>query len=144
MSRNSAAAPRKDPKTGTWYFIVDIGTGPDGQRRQAKRRGFSTKKEAQEALDDLRKSLRTATYVPPKRQTVKEFLEVDWLPAVRRQLAPSTWESYTAMSSCTSPHGSAASNSATSTEPHSTGSTPTCSTAAGNSAISPLGSSRAP
>jgi integrase len=94
MSRNSAAAPRKDPNTGTWYFIVDIGTGTDGRRRQAKRRGFSTKREAQEALDDLRKSLRTATYVPPKRQTVKEFLEDDWLPAVRRQLAASTWESY--------------------------------------------------
>ncbi len=64
MSRNSAAAPRKDPKNGTWYFMVDIGTGPDGQRRQAKRRGFSTKKAAQEALDDLRKSLRAASYAP--------------------------------------------------------------------------------
>ena len=32
--------------------------------------------------------------LPPKGQTVKEFLEEDWLPAVRRQLAASTWESY--------------------------------------------------
>ncbi|MGH9119126.1 MAG: tyrosine-type recombinase/integrase [Acidimicrobiales bacterium] len=30
----------------------------------------------------------------PARQTVAEFLRNDWLPAVRRQLAQSTWESY--------------------------------------------------
>ena len=98
-NRNSAAVPRKDPATGTWYFVVDLGPGPgkDGklrQRRQAYRRGFPTKKTAQDALDELRRSLKTATYVAPKRQTVAEFLEEDWLPAVRRQLAASTWESY--------------------------------------------------
>lgn len=93
-TRSTSAGPRKDPATGTWWFIVDIGVGPDGKRRQAKRRGFRTKADAQEALDELRRSLRTSTYVAPTRQTVKEFLEGDWLPAVRRQLAESTWESY--------------------------------------------------
>ncbi len=47
MTRHQTAAPRKDPKTGSWYFIVDIGTGADGKRRQARRRGFETKKAAQ-------------------------------------------------------------------------------------------------
>ncbi len=94
MSRNSTAAPRKDLATGTWWFVVDIGEGPNGQRRQTKRRGFRTRKAAQEELDHIRGSLRSSTYVTPKRQTVREFLESDWLPALRSTLATSTWESY--------------------------------------------------
>ena len=92
MSRN--AAPRKDPKSGTWWFVVDLPLGPDGRRAQARRRGFRTKAEAQAALDDLRVAGRHGTYVAPARQTVAEFLEHDWLPVARRELADSTWESY--------------------------------------------------
>ena len=88
------AGPRKNPTNGTWWFIVDLAPGPDGRRRQAKRRGFKTKGEAQAELDELRVKSRQGTYVAPARQTVKQFLRDDWLPAVRRQLAESTWESY--------------------------------------------------
>ncbi len=56
-----SAAPRKDETTGTWWFVVDLGPGPDGKRRQARRRGFPTKKAAQEELDRLRvRALRAA------------------------------------------------------------------------------------
>ncbi len=92
MTRSSA--PRKDPANGTWWFVVDIASGKDGRRQQVKRRGFRTKAEAVAAMDELRAAARQGTFVTPHRQTVKEFLELDWLPAVRRQLAPSTWESY--------------------------------------------------
>jgi integrase len=92
--RAPSAAPRKDATTGKWYFIVDGGTGQDGKRRQVKRRGFATKAAAQEELDKVRGEARTATYVAPKRQSVREYLEKDWLPAVRRELADSTFESY--------------------------------------------------
>lgn len=92
MTRNPA--PRKDPSNGTWWFVVDISSGKDGRRQQAKRRGFHTKAEAQAVMDELRVAARQGTFVTPQRQTVKEFLEHDWLPAVRRQLAASTWESY--------------------------------------------------
>ncbi len=91
--RASSAAPKRGPD-GRWSFVVDLGPGPDGKRRQAKRRGFVTKKAAQEELDKLRRSVTTATYVAPKRQTLGAFLTDDWLPAVRRELAASTWESY--------------------------------------------------
>lgn len=90
----SSAAPRRDSKTGTWWFVVDLPLGPDGRRRQAKRRGFRTKAEAQRALDELRVARRQGTYVAPLRQTLEEFLTTDWLPAVKRELAESTWESY--------------------------------------------------
>ena len=92
--RAASAAPQKDEVTGTWWFVVDLPPGPDGQRRQAKRRGFPTRKAAQEELDRLRHSVTPNTYVPPKRQTLSEYLTDDWLPAVRRELAASTWESY--------------------------------------------------
>ncbi|HLX87464.1 MAG TPA: tyrosine-type recombinase/integrase [Acidimicrobiales bacterium] len=93
-NRAASAAPRKDEATGTWWFVCDLPPGPEGQRRQAKRRGFPTKKSAQEELDRLRNRVATATYVAPKRQTLAEYLTADWLPALRRELAASTWESY--------------------------------------------------
>jgi integrase len=91
----SSAAPKKDPKSGTWWFVVDLPARGDGHRRQVKRRGFRTKAEAQAALDDLRVSSRRGTYVAPARQPLGEFLTKDWLPAIRATVEPSTHESYT-------------------------------------------------
>ncbi len=62
--RAGSAAPKKDETTGAWWFIVDLGQGADGKRRQARRRGFPTKKAAQEELDKLRRAVTTSTYVP--------------------------------------------------------------------------------
>ncbi len=73
MSRT--AAPRKDESNGTWWFVVDLTPGPDGQRRQAKRRGFTTKRAAQEAIDRLRVDSREGTHVAIDRMTVGEYLE---------------------------------------------------------------------
>lgn len=88
------SAPRKDPKAGTWWFVVDLGIGGDGKRRQAKRRGFATKAEAQAELDELRVSVRKGTYIPPVRQTFGDYLTNDWLPAIRSTIEKSTYESY--------------------------------------------------
>ena len=91
--RNSSAAPRKDPKNGTWFFIVDLGRGPDGRRQQAKRRGFPTKKLAQEALDKVRRDVTTKVYVAPAQQTLAEYLE-KWLDGLTTRLRPSTVDGY--------------------------------------------------
>ncbi len=93
-STSTQAGPRKDETTGTWWFVVDLGPGPDGKRQQARRRGFATKRAAMEAMDRLRVSSRERTYVAPKRQTLGAFLLEDWLPAKRSTLGASTWESY--------------------------------------------------
>ena len=37
--RAASAAPQKDEVTGTWWFVVDLPPGPDGQRRQVRRTG---------------------------------------------------------------------------------------------------------
>lgn len=94
MGRQNTAAPRKHDETGTWWFVVDLPPGSNGGRRQARRRGFATKKAAQEALDELRNSSRQGTFVAPAKTTLSEYLTAEWLPAVRRELADSTYESY--------------------------------------------------
>ncbi len=78
-----SATPLRDPKSGTWWFVVDLPAGGDGGRRQAKRRGFRTKTDAQAALDELRAGVRKGTYIAPVRQTLGQFLLDDWLPAIR-------------------------------------------------------------
>jgi integrase len=75
-----------------WFFVVDVGT-INGRRRQAHRRGFSTKRAAQEELNRLRVAVTERTYVPPKRQTFTEFAE-EWLAAMKMSLEDSTWASY--------------------------------------------------
>ena len=81
--RAASVAPKKNPKTGLWEFVVDIGPGPDRNgiwraRRQAKRRGFPTKREAQEALDDLRVDVRRGTHVSLSSETFEMWLD-GWL-----------------------------------------------------------------
>jgi integrase len=94
VNRNSAAAPRKDPKTGKWFFVVDVGYAPDGKRRQVFRRGFTTKKQAQEELDRVRRQGRQKRYVPPAKLTVKEYLE-QWVAGLPTTgLRPSTIDGY--------------------------------------------------
>jgi integrase len=89
-----SAGPHKDELTGTWAFVCDLGPGPNGKRRQARRRGFKTKREAQEALDRLRVSARDGTFVEPSKITLAAWLErwCDGLATLGR--APGTIESY--------------------------------------------------
>lgn len=98
MTRQRSTAPTQEPN-GTWSFIVDLGPGVDAdgkwrERRQARRRGFPTRKAAQREMDDLKVTAREGTFVPPTRQTVREYLETEWLPAVRRRLTEGTFDSY--------------------------------------------------
>jgi hypothetical protein len=80
--------------TGTWFFVVDVGSGPDGKRRQVFRRGFLTKKQAQEELDKVRRQGRANRYVPPAKLTVKEYLE-QWVAGLPTSgLRPSTIDGY--------------------------------------------------
>ena len=77
---------------GSWYLVVDIGHGAD--RRQTRRRGFASKREAQAQLTKILGTLDQGTYVAPKRATVAEFLQQTWLPAIEHTIKPGTFESY--------------------------------------------------
>jgi integrase len=78
---------------GTWYFVVDV-TQPGGERRQTRRRGFATRRDAQRELTRVLASVDDRAYVEPKRQTLATFLTETWLPAVQHTIKPSTFESY--------------------------------------------------
>jgi len=93
--RNKSAVPVRDPKTGTWGFVVDIGRDPaTGRRRQVRRRGLETKREAQTELDAIRQAGRTNTYVPNSPETMREYL-TGWLETIEPTIKPSTHYSYT-------------------------------------------------
>lgn len=54
---NVSNGPRKDEVRGTWYFVFNsTHPNPDGSRRQVKRRGFTSKKAAQAAMDQERRT----------------------------------------------------------------------------------------
>lgn len=91
--RSATAAPFKNPKTGRWDFVCDVGVGLDGRRKQARRGGFPTKRAAQEALNKLRREVDTRSFVPPAQQTFREYLD-RWLEGLPLRLRPSTVDGY--------------------------------------------------
>jgi integrase len=84
----------KQSANGSWYFVVD--TTPLGslQRMQTRRRGFASRRAAQSALTKTLRELGDQTYVAPQRQSLGDYLQVTWLPAIRSTVRPSTYDSY--------------------------------------------------
>ncbi|PEB46347.1 hypothetical protein CON34_22085 [Bacillus thuringiensis] len=67
---------KKDKKTGKYFYIVDVGIDPlTGKRKQKKKRGFTTKKEAENALTKLLSEVHTGAYVEPSKLLYSEYLE---------------------------------------------------------------------
>lgn len=65
-------------RTGsTWGYVVDIGR-VDGRRRQVRKRGFRTRKDAQHALNDALVELQRGAFVRPRKLTLAAYLD-DWL-----------------------------------------------------------------
>lgn len=68
----------KDKKTGKYFYIVNIGIDIDpltDRRKQKKKRGFTTKKEAENALTKLLSEVHTGTYVELSKLLYDEYLE---------------------------------------------------------------------
>jgi integrase len=63
---------KQDKQRGTWYFVVDLPTAEG--RRQVKRRGFATKRDATAALDELRGNVREGTFVEPSKLSLDAYL----------------------------------------------------------------------
>jgi integrase len=80
------ACPRlkSDPKHGTWGYYLSAGADPKtNQRRQFRRTGFSTKREAASAVAELKTKLDRGTYVKPTARTLGEYA-TEWLPRRER------------------------------------------------------------
>lgn len=91
MSRGGSL--RQDPESGLWSFVVDV--SPLGApRKQVRRRGFKTKREAQQALTEVLHTLGAGTFVQPSELTVARFV-ADWLESLEvAGRAPATIASY--------------------------------------------------
>lgn len=84
---------KRDPKRGTWFFVLDV-PSTDGRRRQVRRRGFKTRTEAENARAALVSDLSRGAFHRPSKVTVQDFLLNEWLPAKRSSLRPSTHMAY--------------------------------------------------
>jgi integrase len=86
---------KRDPKYGTWGFVVDL-PSPDGKRRQVRRRGFPTSKVANDALHEMLEASRAGLPVEARGgMTVGDYLTGRWLPSLPGQdLRPTTIDSY--------------------------------------------------
>lgn len=80
--------------TTTWYVVVDRGRDRNGKRRQKWHGGYRTRKEAEAAQAKIVTEINSGTYVSPTGVTLEAFLVNEWLPGVRSQLKPTTWDSY--------------------------------------------------
>jgi hypothetical protein len=78
--------------TVRYRLVVDVARGADGKRRQVTHT-YATKKEAQNALANIRVESSTGRYVKPGKTTLGEYLD-RWLPASSRGLEPGTVRSY--------------------------------------------------
>lgn len=79
--------------SGLWSFVVDV-RGGDEKRRQLRRRGFKTKKAAQEALTAVLGDMHRGSFVRPTKTLFGDYLR-EWLkglPSSGRR--PSTIDSY--------------------------------------------------
>jgi len=81
-------------ETVRWYVVVELGRPADGRRRQKWHGGFRTRKEAEVARAKLVGDLHAGTYHEPSRMTLREWVIDNWLPTIRTQVKPSTFESY--------------------------------------------------
>ncbi|HLS10431.1 site-specific integrase [Lentibacillus sp.] len=82
-------------KRGNKYsFILDIGKDPVTKKRKQKRvSGFTSKKKAQKAMNEMIADLQRGTYIEPSSETLDEYLD-RWLQHKKTRVSPSTYEFY--------------------------------------------------
>ena len=87
------ASVRKDQARGTWLYVVDLSPGPDGKRRQKWKRGFPTKKAAQEAMNEVVGRIHRGTWLDPGKRSFSDYLE-EWIEGLAASRENSTVENY--------------------------------------------------
>ncbi len=81
-------------QTVNWYVVVDLGRDPAGNRRQKWHGAFRTRKAAEVARAKIVGGLHDGTYSEPTRLTLSEWVTDQWLPTIKSQVKPSTFDSY--------------------------------------------------
>lgn len=84
---------KKDNKNGTYYFVISAGFTSEGKRRQIKRTGFRTQKEAKEKYLQIQNELQQEAFVDPNSVAFGTFLE-KWKKRKQSQIEESTFKRY--------------------------------------------------
>ncbi|MCY8144339.1 tyrosine-type recombinase/integrase [Bacillus haynesii] len=86
----------KNNKGYTWSFTLDLGRDPStGKRKQITRRGFETKKEAEQVAATITHEIEKETFIREKDILFKDFI-TDFLELVAKSsVKPSTFSGYT-------------------------------------------------
>jgi len=83
---------RKD--NNKWLFVIELGKDENGKRRQIMRRGFKTKKEAEEAYNKAKYEIQQqGKCLEPSKLLYKDYLN-EWLSNKRHNLSQQTFELY--------------------------------------------------
>jgi integrase len=82
----------KQDKYG-YFFTISAGFHPDGRRRQVKRTGFRTKREAQLEMDRIKSELVNDQYVQPSSTYLNDFID-EYLEMKKRSLGETTLSRY--------------------------------------------------
>ncbi|MFC5647645.1 tyrosine-type recombinase/integrase [Paenibacillus solisilvae] len=74
------AEPTKNPVTKKWEFVFDYYF--KGKRKQIRRRGFNSKREANDSLQLLQREVHDDEYIKQNNKTIAEFMNY-WLENIR-------------------------------------------------------------
>lgn len=84
---------KKDNKNGTYYFVISAGFTSEGKRRQIKRTGFKSQKEAKEKYLAIQNEIQQESFIDPNSITFETFLE-KWKKRKQTQIEESTFKRY--------------------------------------------------
>jgi len=87
-----AVTKDKNVKTNPWYFTIEH--SENGDRKRIKRRGFKTKKEAEEAQRALLNELKNGLDLNASKTLYSEFMK-DWLRDKKTTVKKGTLDIYT-------------------------------------------------
>lgn len=82
----------RNSRHGSWYYVVELPPDAKGRRRQQRRGGYASERDAQRALAAVAQQIAANRYVDPTRLTVRAYL-TEWL-AGKGNLRPSTRRGY--------------------------------------------------
>lgn len=82
----------RDNEHKTWFYVFNF-YDEKGKRKQKRKRGFKTKKEATDALRKLEVQVNEGTYVESKNIPFKQYIE-DWLSIKKISLSNSSISLY--------------------------------------------------
>lgn len=77
----------------SWYYVFYLEKDINGKRKQKKKRGFKTKREAQHALAEALNAINKGTYIEPSNILYKDYL-TEWFSIKQNSIGIQTAKVY--------------------------------------------------